>query len=726
MLIELIFPLFLAGRPGWAASPPVSTVISAPGVSESGIPEMDLSGGWKRRDDPRDGGMMAKWHTLKADDSRWGITTNPWEVADTPPVKKGAKKGDKRDSGRFWLRKTVVLPAGSPTRLFLSLSHPGDVADVFVNGTLLARDFPGGEPGIREITQLVGTGEEFLLALRVKKAGNLTGPGSVRILLSKESRPLFADQSSWISFLARENPALAWPAWAMGRPQMRAPVGLPGSPAPAFVGGDGQLVPPDRSCVVSCWVYEDSTKKFFSPGFMPSVFSLDERILPIPEVTIQMGRYNMYLRYWADSMEEEPGMTLAVGEVTVANISDRTRQVELFIAVQPLLPWNDADNRGGFLNMTTVEHDPASRTILVDGKPVVILTTPADYFLASAFNEGTVARQAAAGGPGESRATDQVLHLVSGAAVYRLKIQPFGARTMTFRVFLSGAPAKVTPEFTQAIRDINRKWSQKENLNEWRRLLVGKERFFLRIPDKRVQDTFYASIGHLLAGFGAGKRVDAELLASALEKSGHQEFAAQLAGSIASSATLAVPVRPASGRGTFRPAEQLAVLRAVSATEPAAAASLMDKALKRMAAPGAFAWAEVEDEVTGRWAGGEMPGLAAAAEFILVMRGMLIRDDGDVVELAPAVPPAWLKPGNQVEIKNAPTRFGPLSYALTSRESGYVLNLNLAPGAPGGCKWCIPGKKRIGKLVVDGRAAEVPTDRCVVIPAGSRRVAVIW
>lgn len=608
----------------------------------------------------------------------------------------------------------------------MSVSHPGSSMDVFINGVAVARDVPGGMPVIREITQFTRTGNGFLVALRVKKSRTPAGDGSFHIYMAEESRPLFPGIHEWISFLARENPALAWPAWAMGRPVMQAPVGLPGSPAPAVVGGDGQLVPPDRTCVVSCWVYEPSTKKFYSPGFQPSRFSLDERILPIPEVSVQMGRYTMYLRFWADSMEDEPGLSLAVGEVTLANASDRTRQVELFIAVHPMLPWMDAGSGGGLLKMRSVEHDPASRAILVDGKPAVILTTPADYFIAAPFDEGTVARAVASGSSLPSRAEDSRLGLVSGAAVYKLKIQPFGARTMTFRVFLSGTPARVTPEFTQAIRDVNRKWSQKENLNEWRRLLVGKDRFFLRIPDKRAQDTFYASVGHLLAGSGARNRTDAVLLASALEKAGHPEFAARLSAGAAPSSTLAPPALTPLDAGTFRPADLMREVQRISATEPAMAIPLLDRAFKKMTAPGAYAWSEIEDEVTGQWKGGEMPGLAAAAGYVLALRGMLIREDGDLVWLAPAVPPSWMKPGNQVEVKNAPTRHGPLSFAVTARESGYVVNIGLAPSAPGGCRWRVPGKRRIGRLVVDGRSAEVPPDRIVVIPAGVKRVAVIW
>jgi hypothetical protein len=720
LLIELAFAAAISTQP--ARAEPVS---AAPAPSAR---EIDLSGAWKRRDDPRDVGIIGKWHNPRTDDARWADASGPGGEEPAIPAKKGARGRDKKDSGRYWLRRTVVLPGGGPSRLFLSLSHPGDSVDVFINGTPVVRDLKSGLPVVREITRFTGAGGDFLLALRVKMSRTSAGygPGSVRIIMSGESRPLFSGLPEWISFLAREEPLLAWPAWATGRALMRAPVGLPGSPTPALVGGEGQLVPPDRSCVVSCWVYEESTKRFFAPEAQRCAFSLDERVLPIPEVSVPMGRFNMYLRFWADSMEDEPGLTLAVGEVTVANASDRTRSVELFVAVHPLLPWVESGGRGGVLDMASVEHDPASRTILVDGKPAVILTTPADYFIAAPFEEGIVARSAAAGLPAAARAEDPGLRLASGAAVYRLKIQPFGARTMTFRVFLSGAPGKVTPEFTQAIRDINRKWSQKENLNEWRRLLVGKDRFFLRIPDKRAQDTFYASIGHLLAGLGAGRRPDAGLLAAALETTGHDEFARTLKTGQAQSATSATPPGEPEVSGRFRPASFIREIAAVSATEPALAQPLMDKALKRMAAPGAFAWAEIEDEATGRWTGGEMPGLSAAAEFILAVRGMLVRDGGDYVEIAPAVPPAWLKPGNQVEIKNAPTRHGLLGFAVTARESGFVLNINQAPAAPGGCRWCVPGKRRIGKLVIDGKAADIPADRCVVIPEGVRRVAVIW
>ena len=196
MLIELLDALMLTGRLAGAATSPALAAVSAPNqeIAPIHIKEADLSGAWKRREDPRDVGIVGKWHAPKTDDSRWDSVEYLWANPAIVPVKKGAKTPGKGGFGRFWLRKMVELPAGGPARLFLSLSHPGDTADVFINGTLLAKDLPGGVPTIREITRYTGTEGEFLLAMRVKKSRTSTGTdsGSVHIYLSDKSRPLFS------------------------------------------------------------------------------------------------------------------------------------------------------------------------------------------------------------------------------------------------------------------------------------------------------------------------------------------------------------------------------------------------------------------------------------------------------------------------------------------------------------------------------------------------------
>lgn len=56
-----------------------------------------------------------------------------------------------------------------------------------------------------------------------------------------------------------------------------------------------------------------------------------------------------------------------------------------------------------------------------------------------------------------------------------------------------------------------------------------------------------------------------------------------------------------------------------------------------------------------------------------------MQERGDELWLAPFLPSEWLKNGKHLAVKNAPTRFGPVSYDIASlRDSGRV-ELHLTP-----------------------------------------------
>jgi len=680
---------------------------------------VDASRDWAFHPDPKDAGLGSKWHHPRYNDAKWERLAEPWMGATAAPPPGRRKKAE----GKIWFRKWLDIPAGSPPRLFLSVSMAGDV-DVFVNGMWLGKGLKGGESHVVEATA-AAAGERFLVALRLKKPSDGAAPGGlVSAVFSPDSRALFGPVSAWLEFLARSAPGLGWPGYLSGRASVRVAAGLPAR-GPVFqVGAEGQMVPPGAPFIVSCWVYDRAAKKLLTPEAVPCQVSLDERLLAVPVVLARLGRYNLYLRFWAEELEGKPGVMVAMGEVTLQNGSDRTRNVDLLIAVHPLLPWG-GEPGGGVARIETVEHDASSRTILVNGRPAVVLTAPADRFVAAPFAEGTVARGfAETESAYADRAADPGMKMASGAAVYGLKIQPFGARTRTFRVFIAGTPERVTPEYTQGMREESAKWSYRDARNLWRKLLVGRDRFYLRIPDKRAQDAFYAGIGCLLSGGGAGKPASA---AEALEKTGHPEAAALVRASHPVSASSFAELVAAGGGGQVRPAAEFARARSLlRAGDAAGVEQLLTGGVKHMAAPGAFAWGEIADSRSGRWVGGGMPDLLSTASFILLVRDIIVREEGDSLALVPALPPSWLRPGSFIEAKNVPTSFGTLGYSLAVRSGGLALNFTQTPTAPGGCRWCIPGRKGIGKVVVDGKRADVPESRCLALPVGTRKAAVSW
>jgi hypothetical protein len=557
----------------------------------------------------------------------------------------------------------------------------------------------------------------------------------------------------------------------------------------------GQIVPDGGRFAVSCWLYDPGAGTFHAPEAIACTTSLTDRFLPLPTASARAGRFNLYLRLWPHEVAEErismttsisggtgerssraqqvrpevasvalgeqgspyassAGVLIGIGEVTVQNITDQTLDADLFVAVHGFGP------APGILRVGTVGYDRASQAILVDGRPAVLLSGAPDGFGATCFAEpGTVARFCAAGKlPPEQEAVDP-LGMASGAAVYRLKIQPYGDRTQTFRVFLAGAPETITPESALAIREIGRKSSFTESRRAWQRILGSREVPMVRVPDMRAQDAFYASLAHIgvavSRGFpaAASPEVHAALLRAGLGSSAW-DVDTGFAGTrgeqgspntgLAGTGDLELPpVRD----GTFRPAEGLALaLSALGAGDPAPAGKMLGWCLAHSPAPGCFAWAEAMDRTTFGWAGGDLPDARAAALYVCLLRDMIIREEGDGLLLTSGLPDEWIRPGCRVEVRQAPTRFGRLPGAsLLCSPRGMMMRL-LPPSVPrrrgrrpkaepeqpvyapaGGIRWRVPGSRRIRQVEVNGvRLREAPADRMIPLPPGKAVAAVTW
>ncbi|MBI4928473.1 MAG: hypothetical protein HY835_11955, partial [Anaerolineae bacterium] len=75
---------------------------------------------------------------------------------------------------------------------------------------------------------------------------------------------------------------------------------------------------------------------------------------------------------------------------------------------------------------------------------------------------------------------------------------------------------------------------------------------------------------------------------------------------------------------------------------------------------------------------GDMPHNWASAEFIRLVRHLVVFERGDDLELLPGVPAAWRKPGDVIHFGDTPTRFGPVSLRLETGDRGaFTLDIGL-------------------------------------------------
>jgi len=76
---------------------------------------------------------------------------------------------------------------------------------------------------------------------------------------------------------------------------------------------------------------------------------------------------------------------------------------------------------------------------------------------------------------------------------------------------------------------------------------------------------------------------------------------------------------------------------------------------------------------------GDMPHNWASAEFIRMVRHLLILERGDELHLLHGLPHAWTKPANKTKMLDIPTSFGPLSLTLEMDSKGNSATIEVAP-----------------------------------------------
>jgi hypothetical protein len=110
-----------------------------------------------------------------------------------------------------------------------------------------------------------------------------------------------------------------------------------------------------------------------------------------------------------------------------------------------------------------------------------------------------------------------------------------------------------------------------------------------------------------------------------------------------------------------------------------------------------------------------------AAEYVSLLRNMLVRERPDGIALMSALSPAWLKPGQRVSVREAPTTFGKVSFTLRPTDDGARLewHADVPDGTP--IHWPLPD------FAKDVEADDLEKDgRTVLLPSRSGALTVHW
>lgn len=699
---------------------------------------LDVSAGWRFRADPGHAGVTGRWDGISLNDRGWA----------------GVTLGAAGETRRGWWRRWVDLPGEWP-QVWIAVDGAAPRTDLFINGTPASRDLArfalSSGTAVRDVTDLVHGRRRFLIALAADRP-------PARIRLAPAPAGWLTDELDRLRVAAQGAPNLPWPSWLRGEGTawtVYAP--FAGGPA-GRLGWQGDLEAGGGLAGVSCWAYDRASRRLLSAGAAAgeaAMLRLTERSLPLPEARMggDIRAVRLSLRVWPHLAGDDPPLAVGVAEATVENLTGHPREVDLIVAVHPFRP------SGTPAAIERIRYDRTTQSFLVGDRPVCVLAGAPDAAGTGAFGAGwdVVAALARGDFPVETETVDAERRLATGLAAYRLRLQPYGGRTQTFRV-LPGAPAAaLTPGQFRAARDVDRKSARAEEELAWRKALIGKERIFLRVPDKAAQDAFHASLGHLLVARSAGDPAAAGPEASAaLACAGVTDTAAP--------GVFEAPLEPGRESGTpdpearavtaadwthqdgLSPAEAFAFARsALAHGDPDAAMKILGWWLARPTTPGAFAWAERVDPVTMRFGGGALPDPVAAARLVLAIRAMVLRESDRALWLAPALPADWVKPGGVVDLRNVPTSFGILpGFALRASPGGIELRRvtaeqlafrgrgpridpERAARPPDGYRWRIPGRRRIRLIRVDGASrSAVPADRIIVLAPDFKRAFVGW
>ncbi|MBI5302842.1 MAG: hypothetical protein HY868_11960 [Chloroflexi bacterium] len=137
-----------------------------------------------------------------------------------------------------------------------------------------------------------------------------------------------------------------------------------------------------------------------------------------------------------------------------------------------------------------------------------------------------------------------------------------------------------------------------------------------------------------------------------------------------------------------------------------------------------FTWAEGIHPLTRRGGMGDGHHGWAVADFLLAVRNALLFEEDKHLVITPALPEDWTAEMNVIQVRDAPTYFGNVSFTIAFGERTATLVVNAVwRDAPEYIEWNLPFTLReVGGdedgIVMDGKT--------VRLPRGARRVVAMW
>jgi hypothetical protein len=107
-------------------------------------------------------------------------------------------------------------------------------------------------------------------------------------------------------------------------------------------------------------------------------------------------------------------------------------------------------------------------------------------------------------------------------------------------------------------------------------------------------------------------------------------------------------------------------------------------------------WPEAIHPHTGGGCMGDGQHVWAAAEWVLMMRSLFVREEGDRLVLGSGLPPAWLGGREVMRLGPTPTPYGPVTVRVEPHDDGAHVRWEAAwRGAPPAIEVALPGRRPV-------------------------------
>ena len=150
--------------------------------------------------------------------------------------------------------------------------------------------------------------------------------------------------------------------------------------------------------------------------------------------------------------------------------------------------------------------------------------------------------------------------------------------------------------------------------------------------------------------------------------------------------------------------------------------SILDWQLDHQTARGVWAWGDEVSQDGSRLIGGDMPHGWTAAEYVCLVRDMLLYERGDTLQLAAGVRADWLADGKAVAVNGLPTYFGSLTYRLSRAGPAVTLDLQTTTPPPAGYDLHLPFQ--IASASIDGAPAILATGTTLHLPPMTKHAVI--